>query len=680
MEKILSKISFRSIRIQLLVIPLVVVILAVTAIGSITSYLTRQSLLAEMRQSGYSMLHELIGRLQDNTNSLETINSLLEEQIRNAARSAIRAQGQLSNERLTQMAEDLGVDQINWFNPQGVIIFSNIPEYIGWVASGDHPLALFNRSNNTELLEEIRADVETGEYYKFGSFKTQNGSFVQVGIDANHIHNLTEQFSYQTLLEDLASSEGIVYALFTDKSLRAMAHSDKSRIGLDLSEDPGTISAVIDGVPYSSEYEFGDNKIPVYDVVYPAIINGEHVGAINIGFSMEGVHASIRSNLNSVILYGFIAALILGLILFFTSNNAITTIKKLNTQMNHMESGDFSRDIPQNLLTKRNELGDISKAVSVMQSSIRGIIKNVLEKSEMVAAYAEELTATTQQSSKASDEIAKAIEEIATGASNQAKDTEQGYLAITELGDVVTKNTEFINNLNKSTELVTILKEEGFQLLTDLLEKTDMSINSTQEVQEVIINTNNSAEKISSASEMIKNIANQTNLLALNAAIEAARAGEAGRGFAVVADEIRKLAEQSNKFTEEISAVIEELTEKTSRAVKTMGKVSELVDSQLDSTAMATAKFQGISEAIDEMKVVIGKVNMAGNEIVFQKERIMNIIHNLSYIAEENAAGSEEASASVEEQAAAMTEISNSSEEMAKIAEELNRQVEKFKI
>ncbi|NLY45713.1 MAG: methyl-accepting chemotaxis protein [Tissierella sp.] len=667
-----------SIKIRLLIIPIVLVTLIIAAIGLVSTLNTKKSLLNEMSSNGEFVSQEFAARMAGNSKSLKIINTIAEDDIRTAARFVFEDQEELSSERITQLARDLGVEQIHYYNTDGVTIYANIPDFVGWLPSEDHILYDFFRSSENELMEDIRYEDITGSFYKFGTIKNPDGTWIQIGINADQVHALAEEFSYQTLMSELGSIEGIMYASFAGTDLKIAAHNIESTVGLDLSQDIGTLTAIVDGIPYASEYIFGLERTPVYDLAYPVFVDGELIGALNIGFSMENIQSAIHNNQIIIWVTGFVGLLLIGIILFSTSNYAIKTTNKLKELMNFMASGDFSKTVPKDLISKEDEFGEISKSVDIMQNSVRNIIKGVLQKSEMVAAHSEELTATTHQSTLAAEEVSRAIEGIARGASEQARETEQGFDSVVELGNAVVHNIKYIEELNNSTEKVNQLKNEGAELIEELVEKTSLSNQSSKQIKEVINNTNQSANRIVTASDMIKSIAEQTNLLALNAAIEAARAGESGKGFAVVADEIRKLAEQSNKFTEEIGIIIRDLTDKTSMAVKIMDEVEKIGNSQNTSVSMTSNKFDGIAESIEEMKKAIDTVNTSSREMGLQKEKMTKIIENLSAISEENAAGSQEASASVEEQTAAMLEISNSSEELAHIAEELNSEVERF--
>ncbi|MGO5075806.1 methyl-accepting chemotaxis protein [Clostridium sporogenes] len=409
---------------------------------------------------------------------------------------------------------------------------------------------------------------------------------------------------------------------------------------------------------------------------YPIETNGWSVAAVIDQSEFTAKVSAVRKLL--IISYA-LGGIIIAALIILVGKAIVKPIKSLEKYGHKMADLDFTEDISKELVEKEDEIGLLAKAFQNVSVNLRDFARKTLESAEQVAASSEELTSTSQQTAEAANEITKTIEEMANSAEDQARQTESGAMNVNVLGETITQNQQMMGSLNKAIEKVDILKNEGVTTLKELVEKTMDSEKISKEVYKVIIDSNKSAEKIENASEMIKSIASQTNLLALNAAIEAARAGESGKGFAVVADEIRKLAEQSNAFTDEISLVINELAVQTEKAVESMEIVSDNTKEQTKSVENTNKKFEGISIAIDKMQKVVQTLNESGKDMEDKKNDIITVIDNLSAISQENAAGTEETVAAVEEQTASISELANASESLAKLAEDMQVNISRFK-
>lgn len=354
---------------------------------------------------------------------------------------------------------------------------------------------------------------------------------------------------------------------------------------------------------------------------------------------------------------------------------------RMTSAVDRIAGFDLTED-PELIALDKNkgETGAIAHAVLHMKQALRSMVQQIREQSANIHQASGQLEENATATSGNVDSVETAVNEIATGATNQATETQRATEDVVMMGTMIEDTSTQVENLNSTAVEMSNASASARDALEELNHINEKAIESIEVIYQQTHTTNESALKIKDVTELIASIAEETNLLSLNASIEAARAGDAGKGFAVVASQIQKLAEQSNASTKKIDDIIHMLLTDSENAVHTMEEVREVMHQQSEKVEQTKQVFGSVNQGIDQSISGMEAISEHTRQLDHARENIVDTVQNLSAIAQENAASTEETNAVVMEIGGVMQQISGNVQGLRRIADILEKNVETFKL
>ncbi len=375
---------------------------------------------------------------------------------------------------------------------------------------------------------------------------------------------------------------------------------------------------------------------------------------------------------------GIIVTILAILVAVIYSRQVTIRLNNLKTEVSAVGALDLSR--PDFHATRNDEIGDMAEAIINMKRTLRGIVGQIKNNADTLAASSEELTANSEQSAQAANQIAASITRVATGANEQLAAANEASTVVENMSAGIQQVAANITQVAEQSIQAAGKADEGGKAVEQAVSQMLQIEDTVNTSAEVVAKLGERSKEIGQIVDTISGIAGQTNLLALNAAIEAARAGEQGRGFAVVAEEVRKLAEQSQEAAKKIAELIGEIQGDTDKAVVAMNNGTREVKAGAEVVNAAGRAFHEIVEVVSCVSKQVGESSAAIQQIAGESQQIVGTVTTIDTLSKMSAGEAQTVSAATEEQLASTADIAASSEDLSRLAQALQMEMVKFRV
>lgn len=517
-------------------------------------------------------------------------------------------------------------------------------------------LAAYDQNSGTYLVAE-NGDVWKGGYNISNSEKLLDTIKEKSGMD------VTFFYGNKRIMTSIKDQSG-------ERILGSPAGSKIEEMVLQNGKEYFSKNVSVDGVMYFGYY------VPVFQ----GDDSNEPVGMVFAGINKNETLYSVLS----IVFYMTVIVLVIAIIGIvgagLISNTISRVLKYEITSLEYLAMGNLNVQIDKKNLQRKDEIGDLSRAIDTLKTDLRSVIGGISESTNLLISSSDSLEQTSHQTFENMDYVMQSVDTITTSAISQAKDTKSASDNITHMGNLIIETGSEAELLNKNADKMLIVSDKTTFAIDELKKISEEVGSSVNIIAELTEQTNESAKTIREAAEFISGIADETNLLSLNASIEAARAGEAGKGFAVVADEIQKLAVQSNEASSRIDKIVNTLIVDAEHVVDSMEQMKSVIGKQNEYIKSTEESVSEVMEEINESIEKIRNIEKRTQDLETARKEMMGMIEGLSDIADSNVVNTQETSKVINDVSDRFKKVEESAVNLRVTADILEQNMKNFKM
>jgi len=334
--------------------------------------------------------------------------------------------------------------------------------------------------------------------------------------------------------------------------------------------------------------------------------------------------------------------------------------------LGRVAKGDLSWGGEGAIAERKDEAGDLARAVGEVCGNLRATISEVTtgvslmaNTSDRLSTIAHEIGGGARDMAGKASSVAAAAEESSSTTRDVAQAMNHTSTSLTSVAGATEQMSSTIGEISANAERSRAISQDATQ--------------QAETISGVMRDLGQAAQDIGKVTETITTISAQTNLLALNATIEAARAGAAGKGFAVVANEIKELAQQTASATEDIKQKIGSIQSSTGVAINDIQRIANVIREVGDIVSQIATSIEEQSKATKSVASNVGEASVSVRDANARIAQTAEVAHGIARdIASVNGiAGARENDS---------TRVEESARELATLSSELQSRMNQFKV